>query len=156
MKRIAPQIKKATQPDAVLWFAYPKLTGGIATDINRDTGWEPLRSLGYDTVAAVAIDDTWSALRFRQAELIKRAPVLTISGFLMGLETSGFAAYFRFWLGLKPSGFAAYFWFSRGLKPSTFAAYFRLLAGAETKRLRRYFNVLDGAETKRLRRLFQP
>jgi hypothetical protein len=70
--RLARQAVKAIRPDAVLWFAYPKLTGAIATDISRDKGWEPLRALGFDTVAAVSIDDTWSALRFRPVDKIKR------------------------------------------------------------------------------------
>ncbi len=73
IKRFASQAVKAVRPDGVLWFAYPKQTGSVATDINRDTGWAGVRALGYDTVAAVAIDDTWSALRFRPTDLIKRS-----------------------------------------------------------------------------------
>src|ERR1051326_4147004 len=72
VKKFAPTVRRGIQPGAVLWFAYPKLTGAIATDINRDTGWEPVRALGLDTVAAVSIDDTWSALRFRPADKIGR------------------------------------------------------------------------------------
>jgi hypothetical protein len=72
LKRVAPLAVKALRFDGVLWFAYPKLSGTIQTDITRDKGWEPMRGLGFDTVAAVAIDDTWSALRFRPAEKIDR------------------------------------------------------------------------------------
>jgi hypothetical protein len=72
LKRVAPLAVKALRFDGVLWFAYPKLSGTIKTDITRDKGWEPMRALGFDTVAAVAIDETWSALRFRPAEKIKR------------------------------------------------------------------------------------
>ncbi len=28
--------------EGVLWFAYPKKSSGIKTDINRDSGWSPL------------------------------------------------------------------------------------------------------------------
>jgi len=60
--------------DAVLWFAYPKGTSKNYTcDFNRDTGWNIIRSLGFDTVRAVAIDEDWSALRFRRVEFIKAA-----------------------------------------------------------------------------------
>jgi hypothetical protein len=56
---------KNIEPDSVLWFAYPKGTSKIKTDINRDS----IRITGeeYDitTVTAISIDDTWSALRFR-------------------------------------------------------------------------------------------
>ncbi|MEO7430900.1 MAG: hypothetical protein ABIR62_02525 [Dokdonella sp.] len=58
--------------DAVLWFAYPKGTSKNYTcDFNRDTGWAVLKRLGFDTVRAVAIDEDWSALRFRRVEFIK-------------------------------------------------------------------------------------
>lgn len=58
--------------DALLWFAYPKGTSKQYTcDFNRDTGWQVLRSTGFDTVRQVAIDADWSALRFRRVEFIK-------------------------------------------------------------------------------------
>ena len=58
--------------DALLWFAYPKGTSKkYPCEFNRDTGWDVLRSAGFDTVRAVAIDEDWSALRFRRAEFIK-------------------------------------------------------------------------------------
>lgn len=46
----------------VLWVAYPK--GGRA-DINRDTLWPILAEHGLRPVSQVALDETWSALRFR-------------------------------------------------------------------------------------------
>jgi len=58
--------------DAVLWFAYPKGTSKrYQCDFNRDTGWNAMRSAGFDTVRQVAIDEDWSALRFRRLEYIK-------------------------------------------------------------------------------------
>ena len=57
--------------DALLWFAYPKGTSKkYQCEFNRDTGWDVLRSLGFDTVRAVAIDEDWSALRFRRVGFI--------------------------------------------------------------------------------------
>ena len=53
--------------DVVLWFAYPKGTSKrYASEINRDTGWDSLKSAGFETVRLVAIDQDWSALRFRR------------------------------------------------------------------------------------------
>lgn len=60
----------AIKPDGVLWFAYPKKTGAIKTDIHRDVGWQPLTALGWDGVRQIAIDSTWSALRFRPVSAI--------------------------------------------------------------------------------------
>jgi hypothetical protein len=59
-------------PDAVLWFAYPKKSSKrYKSDISRDEGWAPLGELGFEGVRQVAIDEDWSALRFRQAGYIK-------------------------------------------------------------------------------------
>ena len=59
--------------DAVIWFAYPKGTSKrYQCEFNRDTGWDSVRAAGFDTVRQVAIDEDWSALRFRRVEYIKK------------------------------------------------------------------------------------
>jgi hypothetical protein len=51
---------------------YPKCTSRRYTcDFNRDTGFGALRRLGFDSVRQIAIDEDWSALRFRRAERIQ-------------------------------------------------------------------------------------
>lgn len=61
--------------DALLWFAYPKGTSKkYKCEFNRDTGWDVLRSKGFDSVRQVAIDEDWTALRFRRMEYIKASP----------------------------------------------------------------------------------
>ena len=71
---ISPALADKLKADALLWFAYPKGTSKKYTcDFNRDTGWRVIRRLGFDTVRAVAIDEDWSALRFRRVEFIKSA-----------------------------------------------------------------------------------
>jgi predicted DNA-binding antitoxin AbrB/MazE fold protein len=65
-------VHKKLIDDAVLWFCYPKQTSKKYTcNFNRDTGWDALQKAGYETVRAVAIDEDWSALRFRKLENIK-------------------------------------------------------------------------------------
>jgi hypothetical protein len=56
--------------DSVLWFAYPKGTSKIKTDINRDTIRTTGETFGITTVTAIAIDETWSALRFRPIDKV--------------------------------------------------------------------------------------
>ena len=46
----------------VLWVFYPK---GNVTDINRDSLWPLLAVHGLRPITQVAVDETWSALRFR-------------------------------------------------------------------------------------------
>jgi hypothetical protein len=55
-------------PDTIAWIAYP--TGGKAAgrDISRDTVWAFVRTIGFELVANVSVDDTWSALRLRPAK----------------------------------------------------------------------------------------
>ena len=70
--RYAPGLVATLTDDPTLWFAYPKLSSkNIESDITRDDGWEKLSSLGYKPVRQVAIDEDWSALRFRPQHLVK-------------------------------------------------------------------------------------
>lgn len=72
------QLAAASEGDAVLWFAYPKGTSKrYQCEFNRDSGWSVLGAEGFEGVRQVAIDEDWSALRFRRVEFIKtltRAP----------------------------------------------------------------------------------
>jgi len=70
--KLAGPIAQRAKGDAIVWFAYPKGTSKKYTcDFNRDNGWGVLKKLGFDTVRAVAIDEDWTALRFRRKEFIK-------------------------------------------------------------------------------------
>jgi hypothetical protein len=61
---------KNIEADSILWFAYPKGTSKIKTDINRDTIRVTGEEFGITTVTAISIDDTWSALRFRPVDKV--------------------------------------------------------------------------------------
>jgi hypothetical protein len=66
------QIFPKLQGDAILWYAYPKGSSKKYTcDFNRDTGWQTLGDRQLEPVRQVAIDEDWSALRFRKTEFIK-------------------------------------------------------------------------------------
>jgi hypothetical protein len=53
------------KPEGILWIAYPKGGSGIKTDVNRDKLWPVVQDSGWRPVRQVAIDDVWSAMRFR-------------------------------------------------------------------------------------------
>jgi hypothetical protein len=55
----------AAKPEGGLWMCYPKGGAKAGTDINRDKGWDALTAAGLGPVSQIAIDATWSALRFR-------------------------------------------------------------------------------------------
>lgn len=67
----ARTVMDAVKSGGVVWFAYPKKTGKIKADISRDTGWQTVRDAGWEPVTQIAIDETWSALRFRPRSEIK-------------------------------------------------------------------------------------
>ena len=54
-----------------MWIAYPKKSSTRYT-CDRDRGWEGMGEAGFDPVRMVAIDEDWSALRFRRVEFIKK------------------------------------------------------------------------------------
>ena len=72
IEQVAAALAKKAPGDALVWFAYPKGTSKkYKCEFNRDTGWEALGKAGFEPVRQVAIDEDWSALRFRRAEYIK-------------------------------------------------------------------------------------
>jgi hypothetical protein len=71
VSRTAATAVQAVKPGGLLWFTYPKKTSGVKTDITRDHGWDDLLSAGLRPVTQIAIDDTWSALRFRPLSEVK-------------------------------------------------------------------------------------
>ncbi len=70
--KLGPQVAKKAKGDAVVWFAYPKGSSKkYKSQINRDNGWAVMGKAGFEPVRMVAIDEDWSALRFRRVEFIK-------------------------------------------------------------------------------------
>ncbi len=67
---IIPKVAPRLAEDALLWIAYPKKTGSIKSDMTRDKGWEAVFAAGYEPVTQVAVDEDWSALRYRKSEAI--------------------------------------------------------------------------------------
>jgi hypothetical protein len=47
-----------------LWLSWPKKSSGVATDITEQTLRDLVLPLGWVDVKVVAIDDTWSGLKF--------------------------------------------------------------------------------------------
>jgi hypothetical protein len=62
VRRIVGRHKESLAQSAAFWIAYPKAN---RADINRDSLWPILADYGFRPISQVAIDDVWSALRFR-------------------------------------------------------------------------------------------
>lgn len=66
-------VAERVRGDEVVWFAYPKGSSKrYRSEINRDRGWHVLGDAGFEGVRQVAIDEDWSALRFRRVEHIEK------------------------------------------------------------------------------------
>ncbi|HEY4363622.1 MAG TPA: hypothetical protein VGN17_21835 [Bryobacteraceae bacterium] len=69
---LAPALAAKAEGDAVVWFAYPKGSSKkYKSQINRDNGWNVLGKHSFEPVRMVAIDEDWSAVRFRNTAFIK-------------------------------------------------------------------------------------
>ncbi|MCH6268667.1 DUF3052 domain-containing protein [Neobacillus citreus] len=70
---LAKSAEKFVKEDGLFWLCYPKKSSKTyrGSDCSRDTVMYLLADEGYEPVRQIAIDDDWSALRFRKAENIK-------------------------------------------------------------------------------------
>lgn len=68
----AKTVNEKMQDNGLFWFVYPKGSSKkYKCEFNRDNGWNAMFVLGYETVRMVAVDEDWSALRFKKIEHIK-------------------------------------------------------------------------------------
>ena len=62
--KVATPAIEAAKADKLAWIAYPK-AGKLGTNLNRDSLARLVEERGATPVRQIAIDDTWSALRFK-------------------------------------------------------------------------------------------
>lgn len=70
LDRLAPGAIAAVKPDGLLWICYPKGGTKAGTDLNRDLLWQRMSERGLAGVTLVALDETWSAMRFRPTDRV--------------------------------------------------------------------------------------
>ncbi|MBL7718096.1 MAG: YdeI/OmpD-associated family protein [Flavipsychrobacter sp.] len=61
---LAARILGRLTAGSLVWVAYPKKGSPLESDLHRDKVWEQLLAQ-LDGVASAAIDDTWTAMRFK-------------------------------------------------------------------------------------------
>jgi hypothetical protein len=73
LEKVVKSIVSRLDGDGIVWMAYPKTASrNYKCEFNRDSGWTLLGEVGFEPVRQVAIDEDWSALRFRRVEYIKK------------------------------------------------------------------------------------
>jgi hypothetical protein len=84
LKEVAPILR----PDTIVWIIYPKKSSGIESDLEMMSSWDELGKYGLGGVAAAAINETWTALRFRPKEQTKASE--TCNSEIKGNEYSAY------------------------------------------------------------------
>jgi hypothetical protein len=70
INRLAQRLSKHAAPNALVWISYPKKTAKLKGDLSRDLIRKAMSGEGWRAVSIVAIDEVWSALRFRPASQV--------------------------------------------------------------------------------------
>ncbi|HYE84499.1 MAG TPA: DUF3052 domain-containing protein [Clostridia bacterium] len=73
LKEFSKKAVSFIEGDGLLWICYPKKSSKKykTSDCDRDTTGSLLGDYNYEPVRQIAMDDDWSALRFRHADNIK-------------------------------------------------------------------------------------
>jgi hypothetical protein len=70
--RLTPDAAHRVRPGGLLWVAYPKGTSKVKTDVNRDKLWPVLEAMDWRPIRQIALDEVWSAMRFRPSAEVGR------------------------------------------------------------------------------------
>jgi len=73
LKSNFPAISSVLKPETVFWIAYPKKSSGVVSDLEMTGNWKETEKYGLRIVASAAVDETWTALRFRPIEQVKKS-----------------------------------------------------------------------------------
>lgn len=71
IEKTAGKLLKAAEPGALFWITYAKKTSGVDSDLSREAVWEAMEGTDWRPVSQIAIDEVWSALRFRPIKDVK-------------------------------------------------------------------------------------
>ncbi|GAA4319279.1 YdeI/OmpD-associated family protein [Mucilaginibacter gynuensis] len=65
------EIQSLLKPETYLWLVYPKKSGKINSDLEMMKDWSMFTNRNLRPVASAAVNDDWTALRFKPNELVK-------------------------------------------------------------------------------------
>ena len=68
LKDILADVVPSLQTGAKLWVAYPKATSKITSDLTRESNWDIISHHGFESVRMIALDNVWTAVRFKKSE----------------------------------------------------------------------------------------
>jgi hypothetical protein len=77
LDEIFRDVVPALNENAKFWVAYPKVSSKIVSDLSRDCNWECLAKFGFEGVRLIALDNIWSAMRFKKREPVKVSKIVS-------------------------------------------------------------------------------
>lgn len=63
LERRLDALRRAIEPDGMLWIAWPKRASGVSTDMTEDVVRDVVLPTGLVDTKVCAIDEVWSGLR---------------------------------------------------------------------------------------------
>ncbi|MFT4689215.1 MAG: hypothetical protein ACKVHO_17925 [Verrucomicrobiia bacterium] len=67
LNKLAANAVSSVKTNGTLWVAFPKKPSGKQTTLTPRAGWTVLEDAGLQSMASAAIDDVWSALRWKKS-----------------------------------------------------------------------------------------
>jgi hypothetical protein len=68
LNSILTDIMPAVKAETKLWIAHPKVASKISTNLNRDSSWNRLHEMNYETIELISLDHVWQAFNFMKSE----------------------------------------------------------------------------------------
>lgn len=63
LRKWVPEASDLPKKDGQLWLSYPKKSGDIDTDLNRDITWKAVKAFGMEPVRLISMNENWSSMR---------------------------------------------------------------------------------------------
>jgi hypothetical protein len=67
LNKLAANAVESVKSGGTLWVAFPKKTSGKQTTLTPRKGWTVMEEAQFQSMASAAIDDVWSALRWKKS-----------------------------------------------------------------------------------------
>lgn len=68
LRKWVPKASKKQNKEGHLWLSYPKKSGNLETDLNRDKAWKAIQGYGFDPVRIISVNEDWSSIRLVKKE----------------------------------------------------------------------------------------
>ena len=69
------EIISVLKPETIFWIVYLKKSSGLISDLEMTGNWQETERYGLQIVASAAIDKTWTALRLRPKDQVKKSTI---------------------------------------------------------------------------------